>query len=58
MDEIHGFHAIVIIIRFVEPGAERYTDKAAEEGPSAIEHAIPCPHGSQNFLVSDERDWT
>ena len=38
MDEIHGFHAIVTSIRFVEPGAERYTDKAAEEGP--IGHAI------------------
>ena len=36
------FTLIVISTRFVEPGAEQYTDKAAEEGKRQIEHAIPC----------------
>jgi hypothetical protein len=33
-------HSVVISVRFVGPGAERYTERAAEEGPSAIGHAI------------------
>jgi hypothetical protein len=33
-------HSIVISVRFVGPGAERYTERAAEEGPSAIGHGL------------------